>query len=617
MKPWIEISTELKKILAATPEINIAEQLSCEAAAHVHFRVSSYRKLTKIANKAVGDFIALVEKNDKSALSARVLMNSYGNLKSLPTDVVKAIREFGDEEVFKCFYALHKMLKEYISWFTEDVSLLDDLSVQCDTHKQAVSAIWRRVRTGEEHEHMDAIYALYELEIDMYIDNLRSKKKQEREAAAFSDAEEESKDSPQTDPSTSSTGKSFADAAKSNASEQKTNSPPKKWADYSSSDEELDQIGSLLGSFGRTNVASKPHIEIPKDFSIRFPVLYAAWERITKKWGWTIKESDCTFANEGFTGGDFGNASDAERDEILSKLKDEERINLNTLLSFLCSTLCRPEQISTTEQGNLVSGYVTSLFLQDKYKDDDKNMKLYRVSLKGSDAGHELIRSRIHGCFRTGSKCATTLFNVVIKMLARIIAKSSDEEKTDVCSRSDLCFTSFQGMMQNCYHTVSKRTVEHEQSTDKKGKAKKIRKTVTKIGKDVPHLSASGMEVNQSEGEDLRTKEDSFNRLNEIIAEILAKKQESRDPLKTAKVVKCVIDLAYYKIAPIRKLNKERKNAIRAKAQELAGEGKTLQASHWMLAKKELISSFEVISKETLSGLDWDVDKISKDLKLD
>jgi hypothetical protein len=256
------------------------------------------------------------------------------------------------------------------------------------------------------------------------------------------------------------------------------------------------------------------------------------------------------------------------------------------------------------------------MFLKDLYKDNDEAMKLLKISLKGSDAGEQLINARVYQCFKTGSKAAKQIITAVEKMLKRLVAKSSDDEKASVCEHADLCYTSYQGMMQNSFHVVSRRVTETVEETDRKGKSKKTRKTVMRPGKDRPNLSVSGFELTQKEQQEIRARESSFNKLDEVIAAILKKKEDSKDPLKTAKVVKCVVDLAYDKIAPLRLLNKQRRNAIRAKSQELAGE-KKVSSSDWMKARKELMGSFDPLEKDILESLTWDSNSISESLKLD
>jgi len=408
----------------------------------------------------------------------------------------------------------------------------------------------------------------------------------------------------------------YSDAAKAGSKEKTPPPQTKRWVDYDSTDDEEDSFSSMLKSFGRTSVESKPYIEVPKDLEDLFPHIAKAWAKIAAKWQWDVKKSDCSFHSEGFIANEFGKASEEERVEILSKLKDNDRIALNTFISFLYSVLYRPESISSGEQANLVSGYVTSLFLKEHYKKNESDANLLGISLKGGDAGENLIRARIYSCFRTGSKCANILIENVNKMLRKIIGKATKDELQSVLKCSEFCFTSYQGMMQNCYRTISKRVVVEEDSTDKRGKSKKTRKSVMKSGKDKPHLNAKELELTQKEYELVRAKENSFNRLDEVVTLTLDEIGESEDPLATAKVVKCVVDLAYSKISGVRHLNKGRRNAIRAKAQELAGPGKPLTSSDWMKAKKDIASSFEEIKDDTLACLEWDIPSIIKSLGL-
>jgi hypothetical protein len=610
LNPWREISKVSFDVLEQVLGLN-ETRAQCESIARaMTTTVKELTVLIKVSNLKTGEFITCLEANKTSNDSAMKILNDFPDNSKIPHELVGILENFGETPLSNCFEQVHKECKHYISWFTEDIELLKDLSDQASGHERAVKKIWAHVCTGENLDiFMEAFYEIYLLNVNEFIDALKRKtNKSSQQEQSTSDDEDDSKSEPKKGSSST-----FADKAKDT---QKGPSLDQRWGDYTSSDEEIEDFSSLLGSFVKAGVDTKPHIELPADFESQLPYVHKAWKKICDKWNWEIRSSDSNMVAEGFIGKGYGRASGDKRAELIAALNEKDSIAFNTLISYLLCVLYKPESIKTGEQGNLISGYVTSMFLKDSYKDNDDAMKLLKISLKGSDAGEQLISARVYQCFKTGSKAAKQILTAVEKMLKRLVAKSSDDEKASVCEHADLCYTSYQGMMQNSFHVVSKRVTEVVEETDRKGKSKRTRKTVMRSGKDRPNLNASGFELTQKEQQEIRARESSFNKLDEVIAAILKKKEDSKDPLKTAKVVKCVVDLAYDKIAPLRLLNKQRRNAIRAKSQELAGE-KKVSSSDWMKARKELMDSFDPLDKDMLENLVWDSDNISESLKLD
>lgn len=660
---WQVIAEQTNSTLETVPELKAA-RASCEGIAiAVQKQVESDRTFVKIANTVVGDLTVQLNPLAGQTFNPAGFLAGK-NIKNLPSEIEDSFKKQQTGSVDQFIV----MLKGFTSAFTADIELLNKSCQQAREHVDMIKKIWAHKCQGSSLPATSNFVVSYMLMLDQYLVKLHSKHQNAKasDEDQFADAAD-GEESAYADPDQGTTGygnddtnkspyeskskyrgpgdgrdarapepnsgrpknppdeqkqeaepsaKSYAAAAQ-NAQHQQAEQPPqKRWGDYTSSSEEEDDFSSLMGSFGKTGVSSKSFIEVPKDFEEKFPRVHRAWVKLATKWGWDVKVADCTFSAEGFIGSDYGAADEQERIAILSKLKDTERINLNTFCAGLLSVLYQPEDIATQEHGPVISGFVTSLFLRDKYKNDERSMKLMQISLKGQDAGQEMIRSRYHACFKTGSKCASTLFATTIKMLTKIISRCTDDVKERVCSNSDLCFTSYHGMMGNCFHTVSRKVVEDVEATDKRGKTKRTRKTTMRSGKDVPNLSAAGLELNQKESEKIRAHEVSFNKLNEVVEELLEKNRAATDPLKTAKVVKCVVELAYSKLSTLRRLNKERRNAIRAKAQALAGEGKNVTSAEWLKSRKELLSSFEEISDDTYASFKWDADAINSSLGL-
>lgn len=619
---WGEILTQYDQAAEAVPLLDDLLSQTVTFAKVMASQVASDRRTAKIASKITGDLILLIQ---GCPPDSEILVRDYihefqtRNNRQIPAEVEETLEDYDDLPTCEAANDIIKRLKDLIALMTSDIDLLASQSESSELNLRFVEGFQREIRTGERYEGLEyQEHKAFRTKFDEYIIKLKKKLASQKMPASNKPTQEDASSVGQ-DESHARQGErgTYADATKQdNVDSDDSSIEQVRWGDYTSSDEEYDDFSSMLESFGRTGVSGKPVMEIPKDFENCFPKVYKAWRKLADKWQWDVKLSDCDFQSEGFIGGSFGRATDDERVEILSKLKDQERLALNTLVSFILSVLHRPESIATGEQASLVSGYVTSMFLKESYKKDESSLNLLRLSLKGSDAGESVIRTRLFSCFKTGSKCANVLFTTVNKMLRKIITRCSSEEVKSVISHSDLCFTSPQGVMYNCFRVVSKKTILVEETTDKRGKTKKTRRSVIRPGKDRPNLNAKDLELTQSEYELVQAKENSFNRLDEVVNETLSKFEGSTDPLKTAKVCKYIVDVAYGKIAAIRSLNRERKNAIRSRAQELAGEGKTLTSADWLKAKKELISSFEEISKDTLSSLNWDIDKISKGVVL-
>jgi hypothetical protein len=621
--PWREIASGTDEILGRVLGLDETRRQCEDTAAAVLASAKELTRLVKLTNDAVGDLILTFESHANAKVSAKKILSDFQKINKIPAECLDLIEKHGDTPISVSFDDIIKDLKDYISWFTEDIALLKLATTDTERSVATVKKIWAHVCTGTNLPSLEIFEETYYLKVREYIENFKGKfdsqdsepRKSSKPEQAWGSDEEEW-ESPPTE-ATGGYGKPSGNSyAAKTRNKDKGPSLKKQWGDYTSSEDEDDDISRIFGSFGTTGVESKPHIEIPRDFDERFPSIAKGWRKICKKWQWEVRVSDCSFHSEGYIGKNFGAASDDQRVEILADMVDQERIAFNTFVTLLASVLYKPESIKNVEQGNLVSGFVTSMFLLDHYKNSDSDMKLLRVSLKGADAGEGLINARVYQCFKTGSKSAKTLLTSVNKMLRRLVAKASKEDKDSVLDNADLCFTSYQGMMHNSFHNVQKKVVETKIEIQKNGKQKKTRVSVNRPGKDRPHLNAKDLELTTDERAKVRAKESSFNKLDEVVAEVLEKTQTSKDPLRTAKVVKGVVDLAYDKINEIRRCNKERRNAIRAKAQELAGEGKSVQSDHWLKARKEIVASYEAIEDSVLKSLEWDADVIVKDLGL-
>ena len=623
-----EMTELINKELTTASAPELAKSQTCSVATAFFTHISYECKAIKIINKSVGDLIAYLVSYEGDYDVNRALKEFCQQNQHLPDDIrdkVLKIDQFGGAIDF---------LKDTIETFTKLIPIVEAQVTEARGVSDALDLIWAEFLTGAPiskeiyHKYLWLRRIIIAYKVDYQLTNSPSqvegswgsisKPTQVGGGYAGGDVPDENEEDgspiPNDDPTGVAPSESYASKARASPSSEES-AQPECWADALSSDEE-DDLRSMLNRFGSTGIDSKPYIEVPADFEDKFPSVHKAWKVMLDKWGWTIKKADCHFQNEGFIANKYGKATDTERGEILKALGDEKRIALNTFISLLLSVHWHPKDIANGEQASLVSGFVTSLFLKHEYKNNEKKQGLLKVSLKGNDAGESVIRLRVMQCFQTGSKCASVLLTAVMKMLKRLVDTSPNEERKGVLrSASKLCFTSAPGMMQNCLRTVSKKSVENVESINKKGKTTRTRKSVMRPGKDRPHLNAKELELTQKEHESVRAKENSFNKLDEVIEKTLDTIEDPSDPLFTATVVKYVVDLAYDKISAIRHLNKGRRNAIRAKAKELAGDGKDLSTANWLAARKELISSFEEITEDTLATLNWDVESIIKNLK--
>jgi hypothetical protein len=616
-KPRLEIALLIKTLLDSHPDEENARQQSVSIASAYMKQLREELLLVKKTNSNIGALIMYFQRNLECTNTAEELLTQFKDKggSCIPEDLECFIEETEPElsEALSC-------MKSYIGDCTADIGLLEEQSIEARTTLNAVNNIWI-AKSKNKKVSLHADYEIFNTYISDYFADREKGRGATNVAPEPASDGGDAKDNQGGYGYTKATYAAAASAPEADAPAAQAKVPPAsklRWADHESSDEEEEDYSSLLKSFEKTGLSSKAFIEIPKDFEDQFPSINKMWRKLATKWNWDVKVSDATLFHEGFIGMGFGKAPDATKAQILDRMKDTDRVAMNTFVSYLLSVHYKPERLAATEHASLVSGFVTSLFLKANYKDSESNSNYLKLSLKNTDAGAAVIDARISQCFRTGSVCAKILTTSVRKMLDKIIAKASKDDLQSVLQHSDLCFTSYQGMMTNSFKNVSRRTVEIVDSADKRNKTKTKRRVVNRIGKDRPTLCTGELELTIKERELLRPIESRFNRLDEIAAEALQleKVVKSLDPLKTAKVVKTIVDLAYDKIHSIRQINKDRRNAIRSKAQELAGEGKSVTTSEWMKAKKELIPSFEEIEKDIVLNLNWDMSKIEGAIQL-
>jgi hypothetical protein len=385
----------------------------------------------------------------------------------------------------------------------------------------------------------------------------------------------------------------------------KRNEHPKQWGDYSSSDED-ENISSVLNSFGESS--EKGGIEVPKDFDEQFPSIDRAWRKLCAHWNWPYKRTGQTMAQSGFIANHYGFVDEDERSELLSKLNDDQKLNLKTFVNFLASPLYKPESLHDSHS-NIVATWVASLMLKYKYKDDE-DKSLLRIALKGSDGGENLVRSRCYACFTTGSQGLMMLWNSVTKMINKQIqvSKSVEIEET-LKESSEMCYTTVDGMLSNTYNIVSKEQWVKEETTTGRGQKKEKRVKKMRLGKDKPSLNSANLILKPTERVKLSVKLENFNNIEKFARNVCEKHADVKDPLSRPRLIKKVVFLAYAKISEIRRTNKERRNLIRAKAQGLAGE-KTISQSQWTTAESELMSGFPEIDSTIFDHLKWSMDEI-------
>jgi len=386
-----------------------------------------------------------------------------------------------------------------------------------------------------------------------------------------------------------------------------------RWGDYESSDEEVDFFSKTINKLGGAGVQST-EIEIPSDFELVLPHIYSMWKKRATKWNWTLKVTDVSLVREGFI---FPGGDENRVEAMLQALSEDKKRNLTAFICLLCSVAIAPETLERKDQGQHVASFVTSLFLINSCKNNDDKLKLAKLALKNSDGGRFSLLEKAYSCFLTGTGCATMLFNSVEKMLKKIASTASDKDKAAVLSRcSSLCFTTKKGMLTNCYRLVEKRGTEKVETKNKKGKTVTSIRSVTRKGRDKPCLKSSDMITSNIERIKLRRCEASFNIIDAVADEVFDKIKNSKDILKDAKASRLIADLAYAKMADIRKIEKSRRNAVRSRAKELA-EGKKIDTNYWLAATRELLPNFEEIDDVILEQLKWDIPEIISDLKLD
>jgi hypothetical protein len=405
---------------------------------------------------------------------------------------------------------------------------------------------------------------------------------------------------------------SYAQKAKANETPKKTKVA---WADMSSDEERLpESLVAMFSSFTKSK-SQKPFIQVPKDFKDLFPDVHARWVRLCEKWKWDLHTVDAaSMLGEGFIGQDYEVKNEKAKEDILSALKQDQRVALRNFLTIISAVTYRADSLLSDDVGGLVTGYIFSLFLKHKYKDSDSDMKLLQASLKGSDGGRDLLKGRMYECFSTGSSCANIFFESFEKIMRKHVTQCGDYDRDEIIANAHTCQTTLHGVINNCLHNVTKTEWTTKEEKLGRNKLTKTRVQKKRTGKDYPKLTASKLELKNSEIEKIRSAESSFNKLEELTKSVVEHFEHSDDPLATPKIANYMVETAYAKLSIIRRVCKSRRDAIRARADEIDPDQRTNNA-HWTKARSEMLKEFEDLDDDILLPLNWNKKQAIRDVE--
>jgi hypothetical protein len=388
------------------------------------------------------------------------------------------------------------------------------------------------------------------------------------------------------------------------AMEKSKSSKLVNWGDLTSDEEEETSfVTKLSDAVGE----GKPFIEIPSDLGVHFPFIEKLYRRIAKHWDWEVKLG-VAMAGEGFIAINFEKLRGTKEEKVLS---ESQRIALNTLIVMLLAPQKRCDQIKKLEKGSVVSGYVTSLVLiKDSKTEEDK--AALKIALKNADGGFSIIKNRVHECFRGGSTCATMMINNFIKMISKSISIATEADLEAVRENKDCAFTSGHGMLMNCCKVVTREETKQVETVNRRGKTERKTDKIKVTGKDIPYLKVSSLELTADERAKLLLKQTEFNKFIEVHEQLC---KGNKHHLTAARAAMLIIESAYDRIGELRRTSKVRRQAIRVRAIELAGEKGKINQANWLKARSEVLDTFEGIPDKMLESLEWDIPALKKSLK--
>jgi hypothetical protein len=230
--------------------------------------------------------------------------------------------------------------------------------------------------------------------------------------------------------------------------------------------------------------------------------------------------------------------------------------------------------------------------------------------------GRLALQKQIEDCFMTKRSVGTLLFNLICEIVDRLIRKRSEKNNKVFEEASKKAFTNLNGMLTNCQRSVRKRETRRVEKVVRNKKTF-VTETYYKMGRDAPIIKPSDIPLKPEEIELLTKAAKEFNNYQgvaqSVLNEIIKKhKEKTQNIFLNAIVAKVVIEMAYTKIAYLRKLSRERRNAIREKAEKsMPANQQKMSQGDWLKAAGEILANLKItIDDKTLAPLKWDQSKV-------
>jgi len=377
---------------------------------------------------------------------------------------------------------------------------------------------------------------------------------------------------------------------------------PKRWADYSSSDEDQSLISTVL-SMSKKTEAKKAGINLPGDFDTSFPILYRRIVRLCNHWQWEIRKDQAVrLSNQGLIR--FIENPDGTVDT--SQLADTDRIALVSLYTSIACLFIKPQTMLGQDNTEVAVTYVCSVIAREKLSGENKDRM--NVALKNGDGGKAVLNGRFCQLTKTGSSAIKLVMETVEKLTTKFARELRDDslDKETVEAITGKAFTSIDGMLTNSCRTAVVEVPQIEERTDNRGRTSRVTKKVRKTIKVVPDLSTAKAPLKPIEVARIETLKTVFNNRKAVVEKRFDDLDKNIKPnlLDKPNICHQVTFEAYAKLQGYKVILKERSTRIRDRATEL-NNGNKPGPGHWAQAKAEVLADCPDIPQPIFDGLTW------------
>jgi hypothetical protein len=388
------------------------------------------------------------------------------------------------------------------------------------------------------------------------------------------------------------------------------------WGDEED-DDEIDQLFSVHASYdsdGEKGASTANAMAVPADFDQVLPIHYKAIEKQARKVGITLTKASEKFSGSSFVGTSLYANSNPK--DIAAGLKSMDKAvarRLVTFSTFLLSVHFNPVDIRENAETCAVSDYFIARYIKLTQKSPNAK-RLTEISMKGD--GKAALKKQIEDCFPLKHAVGTMLFDLVCEIVDRLIKKRSQKDQKFFEEASKKAFTNLNGMLTNCQRVVQKRQTRRVEKVTR-GKKQFVTESFMKKGRDAPIIKQSDIPLKPEEIEHLAKAAKEFNNYQGVaqsVVDTIVKqhKTASENIFLSATVAKVVIELAYTKVAFLRRISRDRRNAIREKAEKsMPANQQKITQGDWLKAATEILSSLKIsINEKALEPLKWNLDVI-------